>query len=75
MWGASAAQFGLAIALIWIAAHEGVPAGRLPRQVVYSTAVAAFFVVVVATLLTFCVWQLYLAHFGSLIWPTPLVRA
>jgi hypothetical protein len=22
-----------------------------------------------------CVWQLYLAHFGSLIWPTPLVWA
>jgi hypothetical protein len=53
MWGASAAEFGLAIALIWIAAHEGVPAGRLPRQVVYSTAVAAFLVVVVVTLLTF----------------------
>jgi hypothetical protein len=53
MWGASAAQFGLAIALIWIAAHEGIPAGRLPRQMVYSTAVAAFLVVVVVTLLTF----------------------
>ena len=21
-----------------------------------------------------CVWQLYLAHFGSLIWPTPCFR-
>src|ERR1700741_1284713 len=28
IWGASAAQFVLAIALVWIAAHEGTPAGR-----------------------------------------------
>src|SRR5262249_48773582 len=52
-WGASAAQFVLAIALVWIAAHEGMPAGRLPRQVVYSAAVAASLVVVLVTLLTF----------------------
>jgi len=52
-WGASAVQFGLAIALIWIAAHEGTPAGRLPRPVVYSAAVAASLVVVLVTLLTF----------------------
>jgi hypothetical protein len=52
-WGASAAQFVLAIALVWIAAHEGIPAGRLPRQMVYSAAVAAFLVVVSITLLTF----------------------
>ena len=52
-WGASAAQFGLAIALVWIAAHESTPAGRLPRQVVYSAAVAASLVVVFVTLLTF----------------------
>ena len=43
-WGASAAQFALAIALVWIAAHEGMPAGRLPREIVYFTAVAAFLV-------------------------------
>jgi hypothetical protein len=52
-WGASAAQFVLAIALVCIAAHEGTPAGRLPRQVVYSAAVAASSVVVLVTLLTF----------------------
>ena len=52
-WGASAAQFALAITLIWIAAHESTPAGRLPRQVVYSAALAACLVVVFVTLLTF----------------------
>jgi hypothetical protein len=52
MWGASAAQFVLAIALIWIAAHESTPAGRLPRQIVYSAAVSASLVVVFVTLLT-----------------------
>jgi hypothetical protein len=52
-WGASAAQFVLAIALVWIAAHESIPAGRLPRQMVYSAAVTAFLVVVSVTLLTF----------------------
>jgi hypothetical protein len=52
-WGASAAQFVLAIALVWIAAHESIPAGRLPRQIVYSAAVAASLVVVFVTLLTF----------------------
>ena len=39
-WGVSAAQFVLAIALVWIAAHESTPAGRLPRQIVYSAAAA-----------------------------------
>src|SRR5215470_4165557 len=52
-WGASAAQFVLAIALVWIAAHESIPAGRLPRQVVYTAAIAAFVVVVLVNLLTF----------------------
>src|SRR6266545_402158 len=52
-WGASAAQFALAIALIWIAGHESTPAARLPRPVVYSAAVAASLVVVFVTLLTF----------------------
>lgn len=51
-WGASAAQFLLAIALVWIAAHEGTPAGRLSRQTVRSVAAAAFLVVVSITLLT-----------------------
>src|ERR1700730_13813973 len=48
-WGASAAQFLVAIVLIWIAAHEGTPAGRLPRQMVYSAAVVASLVVVFVT--------------------------
>ena len=52
-WGASAAQFVLAIALVWIAAHESTPAGRLPRQIVYSAAIVASLLVVFVTLLTF----------------------
>ena len=52
-WGASAAQFGLAIVLVWIAAHESTPAGRLPRQMIYLAATAASFLVVFVTLLTF----------------------
>ena len=52
-WGASAAQFVLAIALVWIAAHESIPAARLPRQMVYFATVAASLVVVFVTLLTF----------------------
>jgi hypothetical protein len=43
----------LAIALVWIAAHESTPSGRLPRQMLYFAAVAASFVVVFVTLLTF----------------------
>src|SRR5215472_7743782 len=48
-WGASAAQFVLAIVLIWVAAHEGTPAGRLPRQMVYLATAAASLVVVFVT--------------------------
>ncbi|MGO4517168.1 NrsF family protein [Terriglobus sp. 2YAB30_2] len=52
-WGASAAQFVLAIVLVWIAAHESTPAGRLPRQMVYLAAAAGFLLVIFVTLLTF----------------------
>jgi hypothetical protein len=52
-WGASAAQFLLAVALVWIAAHESMPAGRLPKQVIYSATLAASLLVVFVTLLTF----------------------
>ena len=52
-WGASAAQFVLAIVLVWIAAHESTPAGRLPRQMVYLAAAAGSLLVVFVTLLTF----------------------
>ena len=54
-WGASAAQFALAILLVWIAAHESTPAGRLPRQLVCLAAAAASLLVVFLTLLTFSV--------------------
>ena len=52
-WGASAAQFVLAMVLVWIAAHESTPAGRLPRQMVYLAAAAGFLLVIFVTLLTF----------------------
>jgi hypothetical protein len=52
-WGASAAQFALAIVLVWIAAHESTPAARLPWQMVYLAAAAASLLVVFVTLLTF----------------------
>ncbi len=52
-WGASAAQFVLAIAFVWIAAHESTPAARLPRQMVYLAAAAASLLVVFVNLLTF----------------------
>jgi hypothetical protein len=52
-WGASAAQFVLAIAFVWIAARESTRSGRLPRPVLYSAAIAASLVVVFVTLLTF----------------------
>src|SRR5690242_1851942 len=54
-WGASAAQFLLAIALVWMAAHESTPAGRLPRQIIYSTASAACLLIVFVTVLTFLI--------------------
>jgi hypothetical protein len=52
-WGASAAQFVLAVALVWIAARESTPSGRLPRPVLYSAVIAASLLVVFVTLLTF----------------------
>src|SRR5215471_3813882 len=52
-WGASVLQFALAIAFVWIAAHESTPAARLPRQLVYSASAAAFLVVVFVPLLTY----------------------
>jgi hypothetical protein len=52
-WGASTVQFVLAIALVWIAAHESIPVGRLPRRIVYSAAVVGSLVVVFLSLLTF----------------------
>ena len=52
-WGASAAQFVLAIVLVWIAAHESTPVGRLPGQMVCLATAAASLLVVFVTLLTF----------------------
>jgi hypothetical protein len=54
-WGASSAQFALAIVLVWIAAHESTPAGRLPKRTVYSAAAAALLLVVVITISTFSI--------------------
>jgi len=54
-WGASAAQFALAITLIWIAAHEGTPAGRLPKRTVYLALVATLLIVVGITVWTFSI--------------------
>ena len=54
-WGASIAQFGLAIVLVWVAAHESTPANRLPKNVVYLVAVATSLVVVTLTWLTFSI--------------------
>lgn len=52
-WGASAAQLGLAIMLVWIAAHESTPANRLPKNIVRLGAIATSLVVVTITWLTF----------------------
>lgn len=51
-WGVSSAQFAVAMTLIWIAAHEGTPAGRLPSKIVRTASAAAFVAVVLLTLLT-----------------------
>ena len=54
-WGASVAQFGLAIMLVWVAAHESTPANRLPKNIVYLVAIATSLVVVTLTWLTFSI--------------------
>ncbi len=54
-WGASAAQFTLAIVLVWVAAHESAPAGRLPRGIVYAAAAVALLVIVAITVSTFSI--------------------
>ena len=54
-WGASAVQFVLAIALVWIAAHESIPVGRLPRHIVYFAVIAASLVVVFVSLVSFSI--------------------
>ena len=54
-WGASAAQFALAIMLIWVGAHEGTPASRLPRETVYAAILASVLVVVGITVETFSI--------------------
>ena len=52
-WGASFAEFALGILLVWVAAQESKPAGRLPRQVVYAAAAAAGLMVVAVSLVIF----------------------
>ena len=51
-WGASAAQFTLAIVLVWVAAHESTPAARLPKATVYSAVMAALLVIIAITVST-----------------------
>ena len=52
-WIASAAQFGLATAVIWIAARESTPSRRLPRRVIDCALAGALILVVLITILTF----------------------
>jgi hypothetical protein len=52
-WGASVAQLGLSIILVWVAARESTPANRLPKNVVYFVAAATALAVVTVTWLTF----------------------
>ena len=51
-WGASSAQFLLAIGLVWVATREGTPAGRLPKNIVSAAATAALLAVIALTLVT-----------------------
>ena len=51
-WGASTAQFALAMVLVWVAAHESTPARRLPSKVVYSAAGTAVLAVIAVSLST-----------------------
>jgi hypothetical protein len=53
MWGPSITQFGLAIMLVWIAAREGTPARRLPKNFVLFATVATCLVVAGMALWTF----------------------
>jgi hypothetical protein len=71
IWGASGLQFLAGIALVWIAAHEGTPARRLPRQMVSSVAGAAFLVVVLITVLTYST-RAALGPIRSTPWPLDL---
>jgi hypothetical protein len=54
-WGASIAQFGLAIALTWIAVRESTPARRLPTNLVWIATAATSLVVIAISLWTFAV--------------------
>jgi hypothetical protein len=52
-WGASMAQFGLAIMLTWIAVRESTPARRLPTNLVWVATAATSLVVIAISLWTF----------------------
>lgn len=51
-WGASVAEFGLAILLVWVAAHENTPSKRLPRGKVYLVVITTVLAVIALTCLT-----------------------
>jgi hypothetical protein len=52
-WGASVAQLGLSIVLVWMAARESTPGNRLPKGSVYFVSAATALVVVTLVWLTF----------------------
>jgi hypothetical protein len=52
-WGASAAQLGFGLLLVWIAARESTPGRRLPTRFVRLAAVAAVMIVLAVTWWTF----------------------
>lgn len=52
-WIASATQFGLAMALVWIAARESTPSRRLPRIAIDAAVAGASILVVLITIMTF----------------------
>lgn len=55
MWGASIIQVCVGLVLVWIAAHETIPAQRLPRSLVWSIIVTAWLVVAAVALWTYAV--------------------
>jgi hypothetical protein len=54
-WGASIAQFGLAIMLTWIAVRESTPSRRLPTNLVWIATATTSLVVIAVSLWTFAV--------------------
>jgi hypothetical protein len=60
---------------IRVVVAEGLPAGPPTSIEVGGTIIPDCTPIETTDQSRICVWQLYLAHFGILIWPTPLVAA